>query len=87
MNSGTFGSNEYYQDILRKKKRKLGRRVISRELAVATVQDNRVNRLLLQVSMPRPLCFDVDGYVGHDSFVQCGYDNSLQCPLLFWPVF
>ncbi|MCJ1245808.1 hypothetical protein MMC30_003012 [Trapelia coarctata] len=52
MNSGTFGSNEYYQDILRNKKRKLARRVMSRELGVDTVQDKRANRLLLQGMIP-----------------------------------
>lgn len=50
MNSGTFGSNEYYQDIVRKKKRKLARRVMSRELGLDTVHDKRISRLLLQAS-------------------------------------
>lgn len=50
MCSGTFGSNEYYQDVLRKKKRKLARRVMHRELGSDTVQDKRLNKLLLQVS-------------------------------------
>lgn len=78
MNSGTFGSNEYYHDVLRKKKRKLAGRVMNRELGSDAVQDKRLNRLLLQVSKKIwSICRNVDGYVGHDSFVQCRYDNSL----------
>ena len=49
MDSGTFGSNEYYKISLRKRKRKLARRVMSRELGNCTAQGKRANNLLLQV--------------------------------------
>lgn len=34
MNSGTYGSNEYYQDALRKRNVRLGRRLMHRELGL-----------------------------------------------------
>ncbi|MCJ1404199.1 hypothetical protein MMC11_007424 [Xylographa trunciseda] len=49
MNSGNFGSNEYYQDILRRKKQKLARRILSRELALDPLQNRRGDRLLSQL--------------------------------------
>ncbi|MCJ1393870.1 hypothetical protein MMC18_006746 [Xylographa bjoerkii] len=52
MNSGNFGSNEYYQDILRRKKQKLARRILSRELGLDAVQDRRGNKLLSQGLIP-----------------------------------
>ena len=50
MDSGNFGSNEYYQDILRRKKQKPSRRILSRELGLDAIQDRRGNKLLSQVS-------------------------------------
>ena len=49
MNSGNFGSNEYYRDILRRKRQKLARRVMSRELGLDATQDKRGDRLISQV--------------------------------------
>ena len=49
MDSGTFGSNEYYRDMLRKRKQRLSRRLMSRELGLDSVQDRRGNRLISQV--------------------------------------
>ena len=50
MDSGLFGSNEYYRDVLRRKKQKLARKILSRELGLDIVQDRRGNKLLSQVS-------------------------------------
>ncbi|MCJ1473444.1 hypothetical protein MMC13_002095 [Lambiella insularis] len=52
MNSGNFGFNECYRDILRRKKQKLGRRVLTRELGQDTAQDRRGNKLLSQGLLP-----------------------------------
>ena len=49
MISGNFGSNEYYQDTLKKRKRKLARRLMNRELGLDIVHDRTANRLVLQV--------------------------------------
>lgn len=50
MDSGNFGSNEYYRDILIRKKQKLAMRIMSRELGRDAVQDRRGNKLLSQVN-------------------------------------
>ena len=52
MSSGNFGINENYQDILRKRKRKLARRLMTRELGLNAVQDKTANRLVSQVHLP-----------------------------------
>ena len=51
MTSGTFGSNEYYKDIFRKRKPHLARRLMSRELGQDAVQSKRGNRLISQVRL------------------------------------
>ena len=50
MDSGNFGSNEYYRDVLRRRKQKLASRVMSRELGLDSAHDKRGNKLLCQVS-------------------------------------
>ena len=50
MDSGTFGSNEIYQDVLKKQKPKLARRLMSRELGRDGTQSKRENRLMSQVT-------------------------------------
>jgi NADH/NAD ratio-sensing transcriptional regulator Rex len=50
MDSGLFGSNEYYQDILRQRKQRLGRKLMSRELGVDQSQLRRDNQLISQVN-------------------------------------
>lgn len=49
MNSDTFGRNEYYEDILRKRKNRLSRRLMSRELGTNVDHPLRSNRLMSQV--------------------------------------
>lgn len=49
MDSGTFGRNEYYEDILRKRKNRLSRRLMSRELGANMDHPLRSNRLMSQV--------------------------------------
>ena len=49
MDSGTFGSSEYYRDILRKRKQRLARRLMSRELGLDAVQDRKAKHLMSQV--------------------------------------
>ena len=57
MSSGNFGSNEYYQNILRKRKRKLALRLMARELGLDAVQDMTANRLVSQVHIPPHLTY------------------------------
>lgn len=49
MDSGTFGRNEHYEDILRKRKNRLSRRLMSRELGTNVDNPLRSNRLISQV--------------------------------------
>ena len=49
MESGTFGSNEYYKDMLKKKKPGVARRLMDRELGINPGQTRRTNRLISQV--------------------------------------
>ena len=49
MDSGIFGSNEYYKDVMRRRKRKLGRRLLSRELGISNDYSNRANKMISQV--------------------------------------
>lgn len=49
MESGNFGRNEYYEDILRKRKNRLSRRLMSRELGTNADHPLRSNRLMSQV--------------------------------------
>ena len=51
MESGVFGSNEYYQDVLKKRKTKLARRLMSRELGIKGDYSQRANALISQVSL------------------------------------
>jgi WD repeat-containing protein 23 len=52
MDSGIFGSNEYYRDILRKRNKRLSRRVLSRELGGDPAQMKRDNQLMSQGLIP-----------------------------------
>lgn len=49
MNSGTFGSNEYYQDVLRKRNVRLGRKLMHRELGLDPGHPARNPKFLSQV--------------------------------------
>ena len=49
MDSGTFGSNEYYHDLLRKRKPRLATRLMQRELGIDDSRLKRTNRLMSQV--------------------------------------
>ena len=49
MDSGTFGSNEYYRDLLRKRKPRLATRLMERELGIDDPRLKRTNRLMSQV--------------------------------------
>lgn len=49
MNTGTFGENEYYKDILRKRKPLLATRLMRRELGIDRYSSTRTNRLISQV--------------------------------------
>lgn len=49
MHSGIFGRNEYYEDILRKRKNRLSRSLMSRELGTNVDHPLRSNRLMSQV--------------------------------------
>ena len=49
MNTGTFGENEYYKDILRKRKPLLATRLMRRELGIDRYSSTRTNKLISQV--------------------------------------
>ena len=49
MDSGTFGSNEHYQDLLRQRKQKVARRLMNRELGTDLRQTQRGDRSIVQV--------------------------------------
>lgn len=49
MESGTFGSNEYYQDALRKRKKRLAQKLMYRELGTDLHQLRRANKSIAQV--------------------------------------
>ena len=49
MDSGTFGSNTHYQDLLRKRKQKVARKLLSRELGIDPRQSHGENRSIVQV--------------------------------------
>lgn len=49
MASGTFGDNEYYEDKLRKRRVRLARRLMYRELGCQPVTPSRTNKLISQV--------------------------------------
>lgn len=51
MNTGTFGENEYYKDVLRKRKSRLGIRLMNRELGIGKFSSTKANRLISQVQM------------------------------------
>lgn len=51
MDSGCFGSNEYYQEMLRKQQPRLSKRLMSRELEMDLKQRKRENRLIAQVTI------------------------------------
>ena len=52
MQSGTFGSNEYYQDMLKKRNKKVPRRLLARELGLESAHFKRPNGLISQVITP-----------------------------------
>lgn len=49
MRSGTFGCTEYYQDILKRKNKRLARRLLSRELGAECGQFGTRGRIISQV--------------------------------------
>ena len=49
MDSGTFGNNDHYQDLLRKRNQKVARKLMSRELGIGPRQFRRENRAIVQV--------------------------------------
>ena len=72
MTSGTFGSNEYYKDILYKRKPRLARRLMSRELGQDTVQSKNVNGLIAQVWLRfGSLCLSKAKGIGAYTFFEC----------------
>ncbi|KAA6408294.1 MAG: hypothetical protein FRX48_08036 [Lasallia pustulata] len=52
MGSGTFGSNEYYRDLLRKRKPLLATRLMQRELGIDDARLKGTNRLMSQGLIP-----------------------------------
>ncbi len=52
MRSGTFGCTEYYQDILKKKNKRLARRLLSRELGAERGQFGTQGQIISQVCFP-----------------------------------
>ena len=53
MNSGIFGSNDYYQDLLKKRKPQLHRRLMARELGTHAALSKRDNRMIAQVTLAK----------------------------------
>ena len=51
MRSGTFGSNEYFQDIRRGRKARLASRLMYRELGVDRCQASKTNEMISQVPL------------------------------------
>ena len=51
MDSGLFGSKENYQDVLKKRKPQLHRRLMARELGIDAVQSKRENKMISQVEL------------------------------------
>ena len=49
MESGTFGLNDNYQDLLRKRKKRLARLLLNRELGLSAEQVRRGNQEITQV--------------------------------------
>jgi len=52
MRSGTFGCTEYYQDVLKRKNKRLARRLLSRELGAKGGQFGTQGRIISQVCFP-----------------------------------
>lgn len=81
MDSGTFGSNEYYLEALKRRKVKLVSRLMKRELGLETEsRPRRENMLMAQVNMLVLKTADLrraDLPPGHDSLVQSRCNYSL----------
>ena len=91
MDSGTFGSNEYYKDMLRRRKKKFSRRLLSRELGIDNDYSHRANKLISQVQ--RILSFFPSNHNSHTmllgsyTFIERRYNNPLQFAMLLWSIF
>ena len=91
IDSGTFGSNEYYKDMLRRRKAKLGRRLLSRELGIDKDYSHRANKLISQVlRLPSSLLSVPNLHImllGSYTFIERRYHNPLQFTMLFRSIF
>lgn len=92
MSSGDFGSNSYYVDELKKRKRSLATKVMWRELGVdVSGGPKRDVRAISQVSVSPPGSAGVmlmrAGNVGPDTGLCCGQNHPFRLPLLLGAVF
>ncbi|KAI4206775.1 MAG: hypothetical protein LQ348_000843 [Seirophora lacunosa] len=88
MASGTFGENQYYEDKLRKRKERLVRRLMYRELGIQSVTPNRLNKLISQGLIPSSnadtiIHYDARCYSGQFSddgnfFFSCAQDFKVR---------
>lgn len=88
MASGTFGENQYYEDKLRKRKERLVRRLMYRELGIQSVTPNRLNKLISQVWPSNDHICEMlmIHWSGSYSFFKRRYHNPLRRTVLLWPI-
>lgn len=88
MATGTFGDNEYYEDKLRKRKKRLVRRLMYRELGTQSTTPNRMNKLISQVWPSNDQICEIlmSRSSGSNSFFKCRHHHSLRRTMLLWPV-
>ena len=91
MDGGVFGSNEYYRDMTRKRNTRLAGKLMDRELGPDRGQSTRSASAISQVMRGCASSVNPSQSLltlkGNDTILERGYNNSLQCAMLFWSIF
>ena len=92
MRSGTFGSTDYYRDLLKKRNRRLATRIMNRELGTERSHPAYQDKIMAQVCsstgrITHVVAAKLTCWVGSYTIFNGRLYNSLQCSLLFWTIF